>query len=571
MPIHALEPDIVSKIAAGEVIERPCYALKELLENSIDAQATTIDIDLQHFGLNRIAVIDNGIGMSPDDLVLAAQRHTTSKIHQLADLSALATLGFRGEALAAICAVSHTTIRSRPVDHTKGHVIQIQAQVQSPPQPIGMPHGTQIIVEQLFANLPARKKFLHNTNTEYRYLIDIVTNVALAHPHIKFSLQHNDRHLFTLPTQSIADRHQYLLGQEIFSQLVPFEVNDTYFQATGYLAKPQLSTYSNHKQYIFINHRRVLSSAIANSIRDAYGTLLESAAYPVFVLHLTMRPEQIDINVHPRKETVYLLNQHEVLDSLRIKIREALFQHNLTTIDARWHLQPSLNSSTSQSHTHLKNTVNTATALQLREQVLQDYQGTKPKASADIFQLHQTYIITETSQGVLILDQHAAHERVLYEKFLAAYQSQLGSDSAFALPDTTTISVSPTDYALFIQFQGHLEQLGFQFAQHDSHTHLHITHVPAVLRDHALPQLLQHLFDDLREERALHLDVRSHRMLSYLACRSAIMAGDKLTKERMRTLIQELATCQTSYTCPHGRPVQVEIPLKSMHKIFKRL
>lgn len=266
-----------------------------------------------------------------------------------------------------------------------------------------MPHGTQIIVEQLFANLPARKKFLHNTNTEYRYLIDIVTNVALAHPHIKFSLQHNDRHLFTLPTQSIDDRHQYLLGQEIFSQLVPFEFNDAYFQASGYLAKPQLSTYSNHKQYIFINHRRVLSSDISNTIRDAYGTLLESAAYPVFVLYLTMCPEQIGINVHSRKETVYLLNQHEVFDSHRIKILEALFQHNLTTIDARWHLQPSLNSSTSQLHTYLKNTVNTATALQLREQVLQDYQGTKPKSSADIFQLHQTISSPKLHRGSLSL------------------------------------------------------------------------------------------------------------------------------------------------------------------------
>lgn len=571
MPIHVLEPDIVSKIAAGEVIERPCYALKELLENSIDAQATTIDIDLQHFGLNRIAVIDNGHGMNPEDLALAAQRHTTSKIQQLADLSALATLGFRGEALAAISAVSHTTIRSRPVDHAKGHVIQIHSQVQSSPQPIGMPHGTQIIVEQLFANLPARKKFLHNTNTEYRYLIDTVTNIALAHPHIKFSLQHNDRHLFTLPTQSATNRHQYLLGQEIFSQLVPFQFTDTYYQASGYLAKPQLSTYSNHKQYIFINHRRVLSSAIANTVRDAYGTLLESAAYPVFVLHLTMRPEQIDANVHPRKETVHFLNQSEVLDSLRIKIREALFQHNLTTIDARWQLHPNISSQTHQSHTHLKNTVNTPTALQLREQVLQQYQGTNPKVSADIFQLHQTYIITETTQGVLILDQHAAHERVLYEKFLAAYQDQLGPDSAYALSEIINISVSPSDYTLFTQFQSQLEQLGFRFAHHDSQTQLLITHVPAVLREHALPQLLQHLFDDLREERALQLDVRSHRMLSYLACRSAIMAGDKLTKERMRALIQELSACQTSYTCPHGRPVQVEIPLKSMHKIFKRI
>lgn len=598
MPIHYLTSDIVSKIAAGEVIERPCYALKELLENSIDAQATTIDIEAHNAGLDRIAVIDNGIGMSEEDLLLAPIRHTTSKIQSDNDLHTISTMGFRGEALASICAVSTLTLRSKTKDARSGSMLLLKHNQQIDHTPIGMSNGTHIIVDHIFDNLPARKKFLRNTQTEYRYLIDTITSIALAHPQLTLSFTHNDRRILTLTQHDCAQRIQSLLGSDLFQNMVPITFENEHLSLHGYIGKPQIATHTAQKQFIYVNNRRIQAPLITNAVRGSYGTLLEASSQPIFLLFITMRPEQLDVNVHPRKETVYFLNQSEIAQSITEAVAQTLSTHNLTHIDARWQKEDVYSPKT-YLHTHLKNTVSNPSAMQLREQVLTQYYGSHLKTSSDIIQLHNTYLVTETREGILLVDQHAAHERILYEKFLEAFNNEKDKGESYQLAVPVHLSVSLADQSLLFQHKDIFIRMGFQFNTKEivipTKVGIHpesisnstmdpvlqrgdpltneilFTCVPSILKDHTIQQLITELLDDLREDKTPNLDIRSHRMLSYLACRSAIMAGDKLTKERMKSLLEELSHCKTEYTCPHGRPVKVELPLKSMHKLFKRI
>lgn len=588
MPIHHLPPHIVAKIAAGEVIERPCYAVKELIENAIDAHATSIDIHIQNAGLDNITIIDNGDGITYEELPFAIERHTTSKIETEIDLQTIKTLGFRGEALASIAAVSKLTMRSKTKDGGKGGLLQSTFAQLSTHSPIGMAQGTHVIVEDLFGSLPARKKFFKSTALEYRYILEHITSHALTNPQIAWSLTHNDKHIFTLhANQNLLDRAHHLLGSHISSQLVPIEYQSDNIKISGFIGKPQIQTHTAQKQFIFLNNRRISSLAISNTARAAYGSLLEATAHPMFVINITIAPTQYDVNVHPRKETVFFYDQEQILQHISSAFTQSLAQHKLTYIDARWQKEDTENIK-SLHHTHLKNTVSHDTAEMLREKVLTPYYGSSLKKNSDIIQLHNTYLISETENGILIVDQHAAHERVLYEKFLEAFELEKETAISYNLKKPLEISLSITDREIVMEFIHIFIKLGFKFVDglieiddptvinsatqsSNSQNILQIISVPNILKDHPIDNLIVELIDDLRNDKVPSLDIRSHRMLSYLACRSAIMAGDKLTKERSKLLLEELSQCKTEYTCPHGRPAKVELQLKNMHKLFKRL
>lgn len=578
MPIHYLPSPLVAKIAAGEVIERPCYAVKELIENAIDASATAIEIHIQNAGLDSITVIDNGEGIPYDELPLTIERHTTSKINSEDDLMSIKTLGFRGEALASIAAVSKLTLRSKAKDGSKGGLLQSTYAQLNNVSPIGLAQGTQVVVENLFGSLPARKKFFKSTALEYRYILEQVTAHALTHPDIQWSLTHNDKHIFRLfPNQTTLERIAHLLGTGLSSQCLPIHYTSDYCTITGYLAKPQISTHTTQKQYIFLNNRRIYSLSISNTARSTYGSLLEATAHPLFIINIELKTDQYDVNVHPRKETVFFYEQEKLLEHIKQAFSQTMTDNSLTYIENNYPPSP------------LKDTVSHQTAQILREKVLTQYYATDIKKTADIIQLHNTYLITETAKGILIVDQHAAHERVLYEKFLEAFNNQKQQSLSVPRDPYVEISLSLADHELLLQHiqifiklgfkiidgikEVELTQLTSQIASISPETsnRLYITHLPEMLKDHPIETLLLELLDDLREDKTPSIDIRSHRMLSYLACRSAIMAGDKLSKDRARLLLDELSQCQTEYTCPHGRPVKVELPLNNMHKLFKRL
>ncbi|HEX8932284.1 MAG TPA: DNA mismatch repair endonuclease MutL, partial [Patescibacteria group bacterium] len=329
--ILPLTPEIISKIAAGEVIERPAFAVKELVENSIDAKADKISIVLEQSGLKKIMVTDNGIGMSKEDLLESFKLHTTSKLFSLDDLEKIKSLGFRGEALASIAAISKLTLQSRVGHRPNGTKIELVDGQIKDIAPIGMPPGTVVTVNNLFYSVPARKKFLKTPPTEFRHILQVLTNLVFANPQIHFYLVHNKKIIFDLPkTKDPLERIKFFLGNNIFINLLPVQYQNDFIAISGFVSKPHLPISLNNKHYFFINNRGVTNQLIEQAGKEGYGTLLPAKAKPVLILFLSIPYELVDVNVHPRKEQVHFANQQLVYDAVEKAVRETLTKNNLT-------------------------------------------------------------------------------------------------------------------------------------------------------------------------------------------------------------------------------------------------
>jgi len=299
--IHPLPDDIIARIAAGEVIERPVYAVKELLENAIDAKASVITIHIEEAGLKKITVIDNGEGMSKADILESFRPHTTSKIAG-DTMHEIRTFGFRGEALSSIAAISDMTIASRLVTDTSGYAIELKQGNIEKSGPIGIPAGTIVTVNNLFYTVPARKKFVKSIRTEFRHIIDLINIYALSYPNVRFTLIHNKKTILDISSnQSILDRIKQSLGEKIYRNIIPIQYEDGYIKLSGYISKPQVYAYTPEKHYLFVNKRKISDKLISQAIKDAYGTLLETSAYPAAILFIDVPYELVDVNVHPRK------------------------------------------------------------------------------------------------------------------------------------------------------------------------------------------------------------------------------------------------------------------------------
>lgn len=328
--IHLLPEHIIAKIAAGEIIERQVSAVKELIENALDANANSITIQLEEGGLKKIVVMDNGEGMDHDDLLLSYKPHTTSKLPNN-ELTGIATLGFRGEALWSIASVSSLTIQSRTLATPTGFQITLHAGSLLENKPVGMPVGTSISIQNIFSNIPARKKFLKSQQTEFRYVIDLVSRYAMVYPEIRFLLIHNKRTILDFPKkQTLTERASMILGPTISNLLIPVSSDNPYLKISGYIAHPQISTRIQNKQYLFINKRIVKSKVISAIIKKCYGSLIETSRYPVYILFLDIPFELIDVNIHPRKEKVGFLNSEEVNSQIKETIINTLAQNDLT-------------------------------------------------------------------------------------------------------------------------------------------------------------------------------------------------------------------------------------------------
>ncbi len=563
--IHLLPQHLISKIAAGEVIERPAYAVKELLDNAIDAHADYIRIDISESGLKKIVVTDNGEGMSKEDLQESFKHHTTSKIFEEQDLVAIKSLGFRGEALSSIAAISSLTIQSRPKNQSTGTQITVRNGLLEAISPIGIPIGTCVIVEDIFHSIPARKKFLKSQRTELRHSTDMISNAALAFPTIRFVFSHNDKVIFDVPkTENILNRLSLFLGSSVFQNLLPISFKDSYSNISGFITKPHTSMSTPNKQFIFVNHRRVTDKLISQTIKQAYNTLLDSTSFPIFVLFLSLPYEIVDINIHPRKEQIKFVDTEIVLNAIKNAVNQTLMQNNLIenrsfgTDEKRFFGKKK--ATESYAALFLKDTVAPWTVLD----------STQIHKSTDVIQIHNLYIVAQTKRGLLLVDQHAAHERILFEQFQKAFLEQKKRNDQYELPIPFSIEPSISDAQLLSEHSELLNQLGFELEDFGNNT-FKITAIPNLLRDRNPKELLQELLDDLSEEKAIKtVDKRAYRMLTYLACRSAIKAGDVLTKQKCKNLLEELQKTPNKYTCPHGRPTHIEVNLKELHKMFKR-
>lgn len=559
--IHVLPKTLVAKIAAGEVVERPASALKELIENALDAEATDISISIEQAGSKKIVVTDNGHGMEHDDVALSTKAHTTSKISTEKDLSNIRTLGFRGEALASIAAVSRLAITSKTESEAIGTKVIIGNGTIGKPQKAGAPTGTTVVVETLFSQTPARKKFLKTPATEFRHIMRVVTHAALACTDVRFTLSHNGKTVLELPEgQSMEERVHTLLGDSTFSQLILLSRTSPHLGIAGFLGRPQIAAREKDKQYLFINGRSVSSSLISNVIKNAYGSLLEPKEHPLFVLYLTLPAHSIDVNIHPRKETVHFVNERTISEIITRSVEQALGKNDLTY------------------------SIDNDTSLILRDKGMAGYTASVLKDMVDpwqvghgntfrepeILQVQKCFLITETKKGLLIVDQHAAHERILYEQFKKAFKEAQTNQETHTLPEALVFDLPPVEGMSLTTHVSTFKQLGFEIEPFGD-TAFKVRSVPLLFKDRDSATLISEVLEDLvHGETQTKLDTETERTISYLACRGAIKAGDYLTHDERKNLLEKLAQTTTQYTCPHGRPTHIEISRSELDRMFKR-
>jgi DNA mismatch repair protein MutL len=563
--IHELSESVRSKIAAGEVIERPAYIVKELAENAIDAGADSIRVDIEGGGIAKIIVTDNGIGMGRQDILLSAKRYTTSKITHEDDLTRVRTMGFRGEALASIAAVSKLIVRSRLSTTLTGYELQVEnGQPQLSKK--GMPRGTQIIVQQIFSSVPARQKFLKSADAEYRLISELLMRYALAFPEIALEFIHDGRRVFYYKKMDQPDRVRQVFGEEVMAYMIPIEGVYDYLTIHGYIARPQLSSRTLKNELLFVNKRFVHEPLVSTIIKRTYGTLLEPGRHPYAVLFLTIPHQLLDVNVHPRKESIHFVDIGMVTESLKEIIEQGLTKEELYFIDKRW----SGKGAEFQEEWRIRQGgTETKTAKQLRNTVQERDSLLKKTMTKPLTQYHHLYIVVETEQGFLFVDQHAAHERILYEKLLVAYDEEKEKSDQIQLSKPIHLSLSPHEYAILKESGEVMKKLGFMYDL--SPSQVLIQTVPAVWEERDAGMMFRDLFDEFNEvEDITSMDTFSRKMITYLACRSAVKAGDPLEEKEMRELLSELQKVKNPYTCPHGRPIQVEIELQYVNRLFKR-
>ncbi len=584
MPIRILPPEVADKIAAGEVVERPASVVKELIENALDAGATQVRVEILKGGLRLVRVVDNGSGIPPDELPLAVQRHATSKIATATDLEAIRTLGFRGEALAAIASVSRLTLISRPQGAAAGGQLVVEGGHVIRHEAAGHPVGTTVLVEHLFFNTPARRKFLKAPRTEAGHVQRIVTRYALAFPKVRFTLVSDGRVVFQSPGSGrLLDVITAVFGAEVARELVPVgdgepstgekadETPDP--RVWGYTSKPSYTRPNAQSILFFLNQRWITDRALVQAVVQAYHTLLPVGRYPLSILHIALDPRRVDVNVHPTKAEVRFQEPRRVFATVQRAVRAAVTGMapgtagpvSTWSLPSGWEDRRRVLTSPS-SHT-----------LPLDQEV-PPTSTSHPEAKGErpallpllrvIGQVGAAYIVAEGPDGLYLIDQHAAHERVLYEQLMTtrARQGHLPSQQ---LLDPIPVNVNSDLGSLLTTHQEMLQRLGFVVEPFGSDTYL-VRAVPAVLSSQQPAQALEDVLDGLREARDMVGEQLEKELIARICKRAAVKAGQILSEEEMRQLVRDLEACQTPQTCPHGRPTIWHISASELAKRFKR-
>ncbi len=607
MPVLRILPDtLVNQIAAGEVIERPAAALKELVENALDAGSTTIDIVIKNGGKTYLCITDNGCGMSREDLSLAITRHATSKMPS-DDLVHIESMGFRGEALPSIGAVSRLTLTSRPPGTDTAWAITVEGGKILPTIPAGHPTGTRVEVRDLFYATPARLKFLKADATEYAACKDVVIRLALARPDVAFSLTHNDQrvlHVATAtgtPDAQLASRVRAIMGAEFHDQTVPVHANDQTVQITGRIGNPIFHKGQSNHQYLFVNNRPVKDRVILGALRAAFGDIIPHDRHGVALLFITLPAEDVDVNVHPAKAEVRFRDSARIRSMLIATIRARLStghsaaEHimSATSSSAPWSLSQNISvSNTNQNagyqysyhnnHTpshHIPSAKFSDSAYAplfphepslrpVTEQVTNDISTTYPLGIARTH-IHNMFIISQTQDGMVIVDAHAAHERLMYEKYKRNLNDtgiptqRLLSPEIITLDDVRAIAL--LDHAATLYTHGlEVEQFGPDC--------LMVRSVPSEISDRLdLPRLMSDLADEILETGSTQ--TLSDRILSFLAtkaCHNAVRAGRPLNIDEMNALLRQMEETPSACTCNHGRPTFFKMGLTDIEKLFER-
>jgi len=576
-PILSLPEDLRNKISAGEVVERPASIVKELLENSIDAGATEIIVVVEKGGHQLIQVRDNGHGITADGLAQAFLRYTTSKISKVDDLFKIRTLGFRGEALASIASVSEINVASS-VDESPGYQMDlvngVTNAIKAAP-PIG---GTEITVRNLFYNTPARKKFLKSATTEFRQIVKMLRRFGLEFPEVSFQLVHNDKTILNLTPESLEERIIALTDPSYGDQLLPVNMIKGDYNISGFVGTLNLVRGRPGDQYLFVNRRFIQNRLLNSAVYSAYESLVKRGEYPFSLLNLVLPPDQLDVNVHPRKIEVRFTDEWRIYHVVKSAVREALasilatipsFEQHVgqmvtfgKEIDPNQRQEPLWFTPAKQS--------DSGADLQRAKEYVSNLADQKEEASAIegsiMWQVHDKYIISQINSGLVIIDQHVAHERVLFEDALLAFDSTPLSAQTLLFPEI--LEFSTDEYSVLLDILPYLEKLGFRMKENGQNK-IMLEAIPSDMgwgnENSVIRDIIDHYVAN-REKSSSYVE----NLAASFACHAAVKAGDSLTIEEMQVLVNRLFATKHPYYCPHGRPIIVQLSLEELDQRFER-
>jgi len=604
MSIKVLSEQLASQIAAGEVVERPSSVVKELIENALDAGATTINLTIRGGGRDLIQVADNGSGIPADEIEIAFQRHATSKLSTAEDLAAISTLGFRGEALAAIAAVSHLTVISRTEEEQAGTRLQLEGGLKTDQDLVGAPKGTVIAVENLFYNTPARLKFLKSITTERRLIDEYVTRYALAYPDVRFRLTHENRVTFqTTGNGNIQEVLGEMHDAETAKQLLPVgrqrempELDSGAHKEIavhGFVGPPGLNWANRSRITLFVNGRWIKDSSLTYAVIQAYHTLLPTGRYPLGIVFIEMPVEDVDVNVHPAKTEVRFQRPNNVFGAVQRAVRETLIAESPVPSISAWSIESSgqtpwtltargheftwpktpdqgalgLDWSKRSSASELPAPIDEENAIVEAGPQEKKSPGQKLPIMRVIGQVGQAYIITEGPDGLYLIDQHAAHERILFEKFMAEWENHAVASQGLVAP--VTVTLSPSQAGLVEANLDIFRSLGFDIEAFGPNTY-QIRAIPAVVIKIDPGRALHAVVEDLEQGDA-PLQGKIEARIALRVCKSAaIKAGQTLSTAEMEALIQQLEASQNPHTCPHGRPTMIHLSAAQLAREFGR-
>lgn len=565
--IKILPENLINQIAAGEVVERHSSVVKELIENSIDAKADKITVEIEDKNKDIIKITDNGTGMSFDDAILAFERHATSKISNASDLENINTMGFRGEAIASIASVSHVVLKTKKEHDKTGTIIECEYGKIVKHEECACPSGTSIKVRNLFFNTPARKKHLKSPKSEYQLILYDFQAIALANPGIDFSLFHNKKKSFQyIKTDKLLERIKSVFGSNTHKNCIEFEKKGNSFSVIGYIGKPVLSQSGTKHQYLFINGRPVKNHLFSYAIAKGYESMLMSGRKPFYVFNMTIKPEYIDVNVHPRKLEVRLTNQNEIFGALQKTTKDLLTKNSL---------MPSFDYSYTKNEPKTVAEQNSRFNFDAHTQKrgnLNKYsykQESKKEASMiPIAQIAKSYIIAEHEEGIVLIDQHAAHERILFEKLMDSFEKNTPSKQQLLMPQN--IDLSPFECEILKSNIEVFKKLGFEIEPFGGNTFI-IQSVPSFLSKENIDSIITSVINDIETNKNTDSAKKPQiKIIEYTACRSAIKFGKDLSIDEMHSLISQLDDLKRPYTCPHGRPSMVKLTYNELEKRFKR-
>ena len=582
--IRPLSEFIANQIAAGEVVERPASIVKELVENSLDAGASSVRVDIEQAGVKRIRVRDDGMGIHADDMTLAVARHATSKIAAAADLGEIATLGFRGEALASVASVARLAITSRSKDADSAWCLEVAGGKRLAHRPAAHPPGTTVEVTDLFYNTPARRKFLKTERTESAHVQDAYRRVALANPGVSFELTAGARTLDHLTPGSSSDRVGAVFGERFLAESTPIDESGGGMRLNGWIALPTYSDSRPTRQRFFVNGRSVQDRLAAHAVRQAYRDVLFHGRHPVFVLFLTVDPGMVDVNVHPTKSEVRFRDSRDVHDFVFGKLSRALRTVRPgATVTYRTGDRPDPTTTEGQrrfpfEHGERRAVDPTSLAslfheqdrgIELRDrgQLPESSTGTPPLGYA-VAQIHGIYILAENEQGLVIVDMHAAHERITYERLKTQLLGGAVARQPLLVP--LGLDVSATEADLIEARSGELEELGMVM-ERNGPASVVVREVPALLFDADIEQLARDVLADFSAFGGSDVLIeRQERLLAGTACHASIRANRRLSLVEMNALLRDMETTENAGQCNHGRPTFVVQPLDALDRLFLR-